>query len=75
MTYRILFAETFESEVERFNAWLVVENQALLYENKQLSHLLKDYEGTLDSIMARFRGFAVCHPLDNHGITVLMIHR
>lgn len=51
--------EQFESELERFNATLVLENQALQYENRQLSMLLKDYEGTLDNVMAKFRGFAV----------------
>lgn len=49
----------FESELERFNATLILENQSLQYENRQLSMLLKDYEGTLDNVMARFRGFAV----------------
>lgn len=61
------FAEQFESELERFNATLVLENQALQYENRQLSMLLKDYEGTLDNVMAKFRSFAVSsasvHPL------------
>jgi len=53
------FTEQFESELERFNATLVLENQALQYENRQLSMLLKDYEGTLDNVMAKFRSFAV----------------
>lgn len=53
-------SEQFESELERFNATLVLENQALQYENRQLSMLLKDYEGTLDNVMAKFRSFAVC---------------
>lgn len=53
------FTEQFESELERFNATLVLENQALQYENRQLSMLLKDYEGTLDNVMAKFRTFAV----------------
>lgn len=52
-------SEAFESELERFNATLVLENQSLQYENRQLSMLLKDYEGTLDNVMSRFRGFAV----------------
>jgi hypothetical protein len=55
-----LVLETFESELERLNATLVLENQSLQHENKQLSMLLKDYEGTLESVMARFRTFAHC---------------
>jgi len=35
--------ESFESEVERMNAQIVIENQTLLHENKQLSVLLKEY--------------------------------
>jgi ABC-type phosphate transport system auxiliary subunit len=52
-------AEVFESELERLNATLVLENHSLQHENKQLSMLLKDYEGTLENIMGRFRSFAV----------------
>ncbi|KAH8918015.1 hypothetical protein BT69DRAFT_1354237 [Atractiella rhizophila] len=51
--------ERFESELERSNAQLTVENQQLHYENRQLNALLKDYEGTLESVMGRFRGLAV----------------
>jgi len=58
-------AEQFESELERFNATLILENQALQYENRQLSMLLKDYEGTLDNVMASFRSFAVSHALSS----------
>lgn len=72
--------EQFDSELERLNATLVLENHALQHENKQLSMLLKcvqffffsscapaelyslaghrDYEGTLESVMARFRTYA-----------------
>jgi hypothetical protein len=51
--------ETFESELERMNAQIVIENQTLLHENKQLSILLKEYEGTLETVMAKFRNHAV----------------
>ncbi|KAF8204292.1 hypothetical protein K438DRAFT_1580123 [Mycena galopus ATCC 62051] len=51
--------ETFESELERMNAQIVIENQTLLHENKQLSVLLKEYEGTLDTVMAKFRNHAL----------------
>lgn len=51
--------ELFESELERLNAQIVIENQTLLHENKQLSLLLKEYEGTMDTIMSKFRNHAV----------------
>ncbi|KAJ6520239.1 hypothetical protein C8R45DRAFT_54025 [Mycena sanguinolenta] len=51
--------ETFESELERMNAQIVIENQTLLHENKQLSILLKEYESTLDTVMAKFRNHAL----------------
>jgi hypothetical protein len=41
------------------NAQIVIENQTLLHENKQLSVLLKEYEGTMDTIMSKFRNHAV----------------
>lgn len=41
------------------NAQLVVENQTLQHENRQLTILLKDYETTLEQIMTRFRTHAV----------------
>jgi hypothetical protein len=41
------------------NAQIVIENQTLLHENKQLSILLKEYEGTLETVMAKFRNHAV----------------
>lgn len=61
LCYSIEFvhAESFESEVERMNAQIVMENQTLLQENKQLSVLLKEYEGTMDNIMSKFRNHAV----------------
>ncbi|KAF9056013.1 hypothetical protein BJ165DRAFT_1521967 [Panaeolus papilionaceus] len=51
--------ETFESELERQNAQIIIENQMLLYENKQLSLLLKDYENTMETIMSKFRNHAL----------------
>ncbi|KAF7337595.1 hypothetical protein MSAN_02232800 [Mycena sanguinolenta] len=51
--------ETFESELERMNAQIIIENQTLLHENKQLSILLKEYESTLDTVMAKFRNHAL----------------
>jgi len=51
--------ELFESETERLNAQIIIENQTLLHENKQLSLLLKEYEGTMDTIMSKFRNHAV----------------
>lgn len=52
--------ESFESELERMNAQIIIENQTLLHENKQLSSLLKEYEGTMETIMSKFRNHAVC---------------
>lgn len=43
------------------NAQVIIENQTLLHENKQLSTLLKEYEGTMETIMAKFRNHAVSH--------------
>lgn len=54
-----LSKEFFESELERTNAQIVIENQTLLHENKQLSLLLKEYESTMDTIMAKFRNHAL----------------
>ncbi|ORY28801.1 hypothetical protein BCR39DRAFT_559365 [Naematelia encephala] len=50
--------EEFQSELEGFAAHLVLENQQLQNENKQLGALLKEYEGTLDNVMGKFRGIA-----------------
>ncbi|CAH7682170.1 hypothetical protein BY996DRAFT_950088 [Phakopsora pachyrhizi] len=61
-----LSKEQFESEVERMNAQLVVENQTLQHENRQLTILLKDYETTLEQIMNRFRTHA--HSTQQHEI-------
>ncbi|TFK56475.1 hypothetical protein OE88DRAFT_24020 [Heliocybe sulcata] len=50
--------EVFESELERVNAAIIIENQTLTHENKQLSQLLKEYEQTMDTVMQKFRGHA-----------------
>ncbi len=52
-------AEVFESELERQNAQIIIENHSLLHENRQLSMLLKEYEHTMDTIMSKFRSHAV----------------
>lgn len=52
-------SETFESELERKNAQLIIENQSLLHENKQLNTLLKEYETTLETVMSKFRNHSV----------------
>jgi len=41
------------------NAQIIIENQTLLHENKQLSALLKEYEGTMGDIMSKFRNHAL----------------
>ncbi|KAG7452123.1 uncharacterized protein BT62DRAFT_926343 [Guyanagaster necrorhizus] len=51
--------EVFESELERMNAQIIIENQTHLHENKQLSMLLKEYEGTMDTVMTKFRNHAL----------------
>ena len=51
--------ERFESERERTNATTVIENHALVQENRQLSLLLKEYEHAMDKIMNKFRSYTV----------------
>ena len=53
------FVEEFNSELEKFASHLILENQTLQHENKQLSGLLKEYETTLEDVMSKFRGVAV----------------
>ncbi|ESK86904.1 hypothetical protein Moror_3421 [Moniliophthora roreri MCA 2997] len=69
--------ETFDSDLERTSAQIIIENQGLLHENKQLSLLLKEYEGTLETIMIKFRNHALAaqqheHTLTRHYETLLM---
>ncbi|KNF04808.1 hypothetical protein PSTG_01864 [Puccinia striiformis f. sp. tritici PST-78] len=59
-----LSKEQFESELERMNAQLVIENQTLQHENRHLTILLKDHETTLEQIMTRFRNHA--HTTQQH---------
>ncbi|KAA1096949.1 hypothetical protein PGT21_032317 [Puccinia graminis f. sp. tritici] len=59
-----LSKEQFESELERMNAQLVIENQTLQHENRHLTILLKDHETTLEQIMNRFRNHA--HSTQQH---------
>jgi len=56
--------------LRRFNTDLtkVLENQTLLHENKQLSSLLKEYEQTLETVMAKFR--AQAHAAQQHELTL-----
>ena len=54
-----LSLETFESELERQNAQIIIENHSLLHENRQLTGLLREYEQTMETIMDKFRGHAV----------------
>ncbi|KAI5121843.1 hypothetical protein M0805_003276 [Coniferiporia weirii] len=54
-----LSKEVFESELERSNAQIIIENQTLLHENKQLSMLLKEHEQTMDTVMSKFRNHAL----------------
>jgi len=51
--------ERFESERERANAATVIENHALVQENRHLSLLLKEYERAMDNIMNKFRSYTV----------------
>lgn len=57
-----MFTETFSSELESFASHLVLENQTLQHENKQLNVLLKEYEGVLEGVMRQFRGVSVSSP-------------
>ncbi|KZS93967.1 hypothetical protein SISNIDRAFT_410611 [Sistotremastrum niveocremeum HHB9708] len=61
--------ETFESEVERNNAAAIIENQALLHENRQSNALLKEYEQTLETVMAKFRAHSRAASLHEQTLT------
>lgn len=52
--------EKLESELERTNAQIIIENHTLQQENKQLSLLLKEYEQTMETIMSKFHSHTVC---------------
>lgn len=47
--------EQFEFECERLNAELIKENQLLQFDNKQLTSLVKEFEGVIEVIMNKFR--------------------
>ncbi|RPD54638.1 hypothetical protein L226DRAFT_487972 [Lentinus tigrinus ALCF2SS1-7] len=47
--------EVYDAELERMNAAMSAENMTLLNDNRQLSALIREYEQTLENIMATFR--------------------
>lgn len=51
--------EEYDAALERMNGQMSSENNALLNDNKQLGALIKEYEQTLESVMAAFRFRAV----------------
>ncbi|KAL1411154.1 hypothetical protein Q8F55_002104 [Vanrija albida] len=60
--------EEFQTELEAFASHLVLENQTLQHENKQLNGLLKEYEQTLETVMGKFRG--VAHASQQHDLAL-----
>jgi hypothetical protein len=58
-THPSLFAELFDSELERSTVGLIIENQGLQQENKQLTSLMTDYEQTLRTVMSKFEQYVV----------------
>ncbi|KAF8610749.1 hypothetical protein BDV93DRAFT_431446 [Ceratobasidium sp. AG-I] len=63
-----LSKEVFETELERMNAAIIIENQTLQHENKQLNSLLKEYETTLETVMTKFRNQA--HAAQQHELNL-----
>jgi hypothetical protein len=57
--FDVSVTERFESERERTNAATVIENHALVQENRQLGLLLKEYEHAMETIMNKFRSYTV----------------
>ena len=51
--------EAYDAELERMNAAMSAENMTLLNDNRQLSALIREYEQTLENVMATFRTRAV----------------
>ena len=43
------------------NSVMSAENQNLINDNKQLGALIREYEQTLENLMATFRNRAVCN--------------
>lgn len=54
-----IIPEAYDAELERMNAAMLAENQTLLNDNRQLSALIREYEQTLENVMAAFRTRAV----------------
>ncbi|KAI9444945.1 hypothetical protein H4582DRAFT_867620 [Lactarius indigo] len=57
--FNVDISKALESELERTNAQIIIENHTLQQENKQLSLLLKEYEQTMETIMTKFRSHTV----------------
>ena len=51
--------EDYNAALEKMNAQMISENNALLNDNKQLGVLIKEYEQTLENVMTSFRVRAV----------------
>ncbi|KAG7531361.1 hypothetical protein FFLO_04422 [Filobasidium floriforme] len=69
--------EEFSTQLEEFASHLVLENQTLTYENKQLNILLKDYENVLEGVMGKFRSVshaATKHELSLHQYYTSLLH-
>ncbi|KAI0338956.1 hypothetical protein BDW22DRAFT_1362290 [Trametopsis cervina] len=47
--------DEYNAELERMNAQMTAENNALQNDNKQLNALIKEYEQTLENVMSTFR--------------------
>lgn len=47
-------AEEYETELERMNMSMSMENYALQHDNKQLAALIKEYEAGLDGLMSEY---------------------
>jgi hypothetical protein len=50
--------DVYEGELERMNTAMIADNHALQRDNKQLNALIKEYEQTLENVMAAFRNRA-----------------
>ncbi|KAK7056684.1 hypothetical protein VNI00_002401 [Paramarasmius palmivorus] len=61
--------EVYEAELERMNAAMLQENQALQHDNKQLNTLIKEYEQTLDTLMTQFRNKA--RDVQEHELSII----
>ncbi|CAL1712754.1 unnamed protein product [Somion occarium] len=56
--YNLDKSQEYDAELERMNAAMSAENQTLVNDNKQLNALIKEYEQTLENVMATFRNRA-----------------